>query len=143
MRMTDKELESKLKKAIENTTPDVLERAKNSCRDLPAAPEKTLNTKRVWRYIAAAAAAVLLLAIGAVIGTVIRNAPDNKVFATVSIDVNPSLEIKIIKEETVLGVIPLNDDAKKVIGDMDFMGLKYGACCKCPDRFDVSSRISQ
>ena len=122
MRMTEKELESKLKKAIENTTPDMLGRAKSTCRNLPAAAGKTLNTKRSWRYIAAAAAVVLLLAISAVIGTVIHNAPDNKVFATVSIDVNPSLEIKINKEETVLGVIPLNDDAKKVIGDMDFSG---------------------
>ena len=122
MSMTEKELESKLKKAIKNTTPDVLERAKSSCRDLPDTPGKTLNTKRTWRYFAAAAAAVLLIAIGIVIGTVIHNAPDNKVFATVSIDVNPSLEIKINKEETVLSVIPLNDDAKKVIGDMNFKG---------------------
>ena len=122
MRMTERELESKLKKAIENTTPNMLERAKSSCRKLPAAPQKALNTKRAWRYFAAAAAVVLLFAIGMVIGTVIHNAPDNKVFATVSIDVNPSLEIKINKEETVLDVIPLNDDAKKVIGEMDFSG---------------------
>lgn len=122
MRMTEKELESKLKKAIENTTPDVLDRAKSSCRDLSVAPRKALNAKRTWRYIAAAAAAVFLLAIGTVIGTFINKAPDNKVFATVSIDVNPSLEIKINKEEKVLDVIPLNDDAKKVIGDMDFEG---------------------
>lgn len=122
MTVTEKELEAKLKKAIENTTPDVLERAKNSCRNLSTAPQKALNAKRAWRYIAAAAAAVLLFAIGMVIGTVIHNAPDNKVFATVSIDVNPSLEIKINKEEKVLDVIPLNDDAKKVIGEMDFSG---------------------
>ncbi len=122
MRMTEKELESKLKKAIESTTPNVLDRAKSSCRDLPTAPQKALNTKRALRYFAAAAAVVLLFAIGMVIGTVIHNAPDNKVFATVSIDVNPSLEIKINKEEMVLDVIPLNDDAKKVIGDMDFNG---------------------
>ena len=119
MRITEKELESKLKRALESTTPDVLDRVKNSCRDLPAAPGKTLNAKRAWRYIAAAAAAVLLFAIGTVIGTFINKAPDNKVFATVSIDVNPSLEIKINKEEKVLSVIPLNDDAKKVVGDMD------------------------
>lgn len=122
MRMTEKELENRLKKAMENTTPDVLGRAKSTCRNLPTAPQKALNTKRALRYFAAAAAVVLLLAIGMVIGTVIRSAPDNKVFATVSIDVNPSLEIKINKEETVLSVIPLNDDAKKVIGDMDFNG---------------------
>ena len=123
MRMTEKELESKLKKAIENTTPDVLDRAKSSCRNLSVAPRKALNAKRTWRYIAAAAVAMFLLAIGTVIGTFINKAPDNKVFATVSIDVNPSLEIKINKEEKVLDVIPLNDDAKKVIGDMDFSGV--------------------
>lgn len=122
MRSTEKELESKLKKAIENTTPDVLGRAKSSCRNLSVAPRKALNAKRTWRYIAAAAAAVFLLAIGTVIGAFINKAPDNKVFATVSIDVNPSLEIKINKEEKVLSVIPLNDDAKKVVGDMDFEG---------------------
>ena len=122
MSMTEKELENRLKKAMENTTPDVLGRAKSSCRDLSVAPRKALNAKRTWRYIAAAAAAVFLLAIGTVIGTFINKAPDNKVFATVSIDVNPSLEIKINKEEKVLRVIPLNDDAKKVIGNMDFKG---------------------
>lgn len=122
MSITEKELESKLKKAIENTTPNVLDRAKSTCRNLPTAPQKALNTKRALRYFADVAAVVLLLAIGAVIGTVIHNAPDNKVFATVSIDVNPSLEIKINKDETVLDVIPLNDDAKKVIGEMDFSG---------------------
>ncbi|MBR6110137.1 MAG: hypothetical protein IKQ36_10410 [Clostridia bacterium] len=122
MRMTEKELENRLKKAMENTTPDVLGRAKSSCRNLSVAPGKTLNAKRAWRYIAAAAAAVFLLVIGTIIGTFINKAPDNKVFATVSIDVNPSLEIKINKEEKVLSVIPLNDDAKKVIGDMDFNG---------------------
>ncbi len=123
MRMTEKELENRLKKAMENTTPDVLDRAKSSCRDLSVVPRKALNAKRTWRYIAAAAAAMFLLAIGTVIGIFINKAPDNKVFATVSIDVNPSLEIKINKEEKVLDVIPLNDDAKKVIGDMDFSGV--------------------
>ena len=57
MSISEKELERKLKKAFENTTPNVLDRAKSTCRDLPAAPEKALNTKRIWRYIAAAAAA--------------------------------------------------------------------------------------
>lgn len=122
MRMTEKEFENRLKRALENTTPYVLDRAKSSCRDLSVAPRKALNAKRTWHYIAAAAAAVFLLAIGTVIGIFINKASDNKVFATVSIDVNPSLEIKINKEEKVLSVIPLNDDAKKVVGDMDFEG---------------------
>ena len=122
MSISEKELERKLKKAFENTTPNVLDRALDTCRDLPVYPNKRSNARRAWYYLAAAAVAVLLLTVGAIIGAVVHKAPDNKVFATVSIDVNPSLEIKINKEELVLEVIPLNDDAKKVIGDMDFKG---------------------
>lgn len=122
MSISEKELERKLKKAFENTTPNVLDRTLDTCRDLPVYPNKRSNARRAWYYLAAAAAAVLLLTVGAIIGAVVHKAPDNKVFATVSIDVNPSLEIKINKEELVLEVIPLNDDAKKVIGDMDFKG---------------------
>lgn len=117
MRDAERETEEKLKRALINTTPDVLDRAMKTCRAMSV--PRTRNRARYC--IAAAAAAVLLLFIGALIGTVIKK-PDGRVFATVSIDVNPSLEIKINKEELVLEVIPLNDDARKVVGDMDFTG---------------------
>lgn len=41
---------------------------------------------------------------------------------TVTLDVNPSLEIKANGEETVLGVTALNEDAEIVVGDMEFEG---------------------
>lgn len=124
--MRNGELKEKLDKALKNATPDALDGVTEACRALPVpevrrAAEPTAG-RPIRKYFALAAAALALMAIGAVIGAVINRAPDNKVYATVSIDVNPSLEIKINKDERVLEVIPLNADAKKVIGDMDFSG---------------------
>ncbi len=42
-----------------------------------------------------------------------------KVEAIVALDVNPSMEINVDGREKVVSVTPLNDDAVKVIGDMD------------------------
>ena len=42
-------------------------------------------------------------------------------------NVNPSIEIQVNKSEKVLEVKPLNDDAKIVVGDMDFSGSKLDA----------------
>ena len=39
---------------------------------------------------------------------------------TIMLDVNPSLEIKVDETKKVLEVIPLNEDAKTVVGDRDF-----------------------
>ncbi len=40
--------------------------------------------------------------------------------SVISFEVNPNLEIKINKNEKVLDVIPLNDEARDVIGNMKF-----------------------
>jgi hypothetical protein len=48
---------------------------------------------------------------------------DAKTIATiVTLDGNPSLEIKADDEEKVIGVVALNKDAETVIGDIDFEG---------------------
>lgn len=39
-----------------------------------------------------------------------------------SLDVNPSVEIQVNRKDQVLEVTPLNEDGKRVIGDMDFSG---------------------
>ena len=47
---------------------------------------------------------------------------NHTVDATVSLDVNPSVEIKINQKERILDVIPLNEDGRTIVGDMDFSG---------------------
>lgn len=43
----------------------------------------------------------------------------NAVASVVSLDVNPSIELKVNKSEKVLVCTPLNDDAQKVLADME------------------------
>lgn len=42
----------------------------------------------------------------------------NAVASVVSLDVNPSIELKLSRSEKVLACVPLNDDAKTVLADM-------------------------
>lgn len=42
--------------------------------------------------------------------------------STVSLDVNPSIEIQVNAKEHVLKVEPKNEDGRKVVGEMDFSG---------------------
>lgn len=124
-----RDMEEKLNKAFENAVPDVLPSALADIERLAAARKAPVRAETAPRakksraaYWLAAAAAVLLLALGTAAGIFGRSAADRRVFATISIDVNPSLEIKINRNERVIEVVPLNEDAKKVTGDMDFSG---------------------
>lgn len=81
--------------------------------------KKRKKGKLIRGFFAAAAAAAVVL--GTVFGISAYNAT-NAVASTVSIDVNPSIEIKVNKDKKVLEVIPQSEDAVDVIGDMDFKG---------------------
>lgn len=82
----------------------------------------TDTNKRTFspRRLAGIAAAFLLL-IGGMAGFRTYRA-NYSVASTVSLDVNPSIEIQVNKKEEVLAVNPRNEDAQIVVGDMDFKG---------------------
>lgn len=118
--MTDQELNRKLKGAFTRATPDVLDAVRSQCETQKGTviPMKQPNKKnRVLRFGVIAAALALVIGLGAGIGSWQAN---RAVASTVSLDVNPSIEIRVNRHEQVLDVIPLNEDAKIVIGDMDF-----------------------
>ena len=76
---------------------------------------ETAKKKKTWTRQLAGIAACLCLIVGAVFG--FQNYQVNHaVDATVSLDVNPSIEIQVNQKERVLQVIPLNDDGKIIIG---------------------------
>lgn len=64
--------------------------------------------------------AVFLAVTAAMVGYFYRTS--YMVSATVSLDVNPSIDISINNLDKVLSVNPLNEDAHKIVGDMDFKG---------------------
>ena len=73
--------------------------------------KKTANRK--WTTLVAACLAVMLLCGG---GVFYQQA--HAVASVVSLDVNPSIELKVSRSEKVLVCTPLNEDAKAILADM-------------------------
>ncbi len=122
--MTEYEINRKLNSAVENTVPDVLSSVLQQCENLEKGKvirmTETKKRKNIFVKFAAVAAAFVILAAG-VVGTLHYRA-NSFVESKISLDVNPSIEIDINKNEKVLAVKPLNADGKKIVGDMDFKG---------------------
>ncbi len=120
--MENDEIEKKIQKAYHQITPDALE---GIMRELESdGKESNVYKKRTKRKfgvmkILSVAAAAAVAVIGVSVGATHFNGT-SVVASTVSIDVNPALEIKVNKDQKVLSVIPKNDDAKEIIGNMDF-----------------------
>ena len=114
--MTNEKMEQRLASAVEKTAPDDMSGVLSRCEArkgtvIPMTTEKTANRK--WTTLAAACLAVILLCGG---GVFYQRA--HAVASVVSLDVNPSIELKVSKSEKVLVCTPLNEDAKAILADM-------------------------
>ncbi len=118
--MTERESLRKIKSAFENATPNVLNSVLKECESQERkviSMTKKSNLSKVFIGLAAA----LVIVLGGVLSiTLYQNT--NAIATTVSIDVNPSVEIQINKNDRVIDVKALNEDGKTVIGDMNFKG---------------------
>ncbi len=77
-----------------------------------AAPKKK---NRAWRYAAALAAAAALLALALLPGMLVKPKPE----ATVYLDVNPSVELRVNSERRVISARADNSDGEKILEGMD------------------------
>lgn len=118
--MNNKELEQKLVQAIESTKEDQWEKIKTSAanvdytiREIPVEPKPNY----FYRKVLVGALSVLLLMFGF---TYYRSRVLSYVDAKIYIDVNPSVEIEINQNDKVIDVIPINEDGKTIIGNMNF-----------------------
>ena len=114
--MTNEQMERHLASAVEKTAPDDVNGVLSRCEErkgtvIPMTTKKT--TKRRWTSLIAACLAVMLLGGG---GLFYQRA--NAVASVVSLDVNPSIELKVNRSEKVLVCTPLNEDAKAILADM-------------------------
>ena len=126
--MTNQEVETKVAQAFEGIVPDIQEKILDRCFEQEGnVVPLTLNNKTKYRKLrtyaayAAGIAAGLMLMIGGLSGIRMYRA-NYIVDSTVSLDVNPSVEIKVNQKAVVLEVVPRNEDAEIIIGDMDFKG---------------------
>ena len=113
--MTNEKMEQRLAAALEKTAPNDVSGVLSRCEErkgtvIPMTTKKT--TKRRWTSLIAACLAVMLLGGGLFYQRV------NAVASVVSLDVNPSIELKVNRSEKVLVCTPLNEDAKAILADM-------------------------
>lgn len=114
--MTNEKMEQRLAAALEKTAPDDVNGVLSRCEErkgtvIPMTTKKMANRK--WTSLIAACLAVMLLGGG---GVFYQRA--NAVASVVSLDVNPSIELKVNRSEKVLACTPLNEDAKAILADM-------------------------
>ena len=114
--MTNEKMEKRLASALEKTAPDDVSGVLSRCevRKGTVSSMKANHTiKKKWATLVAACLAVILLGGG---GVLYQQA--NAAASVVSLDVNPSIELRVSRSEKVLVCVPLNEDAKAILADM-------------------------
>ena len=115
--MINEKMEQRLTTALEKTAPDDVSGVLSRC-EVRKGTVINMTTRKParkrWPALVAACLAVVLLLGGG--GVFYQRA--NAVASVVSLDVNPSIELKVSRCEKVLACAPLNDDAKTILADM-------------------------
>lgn len=119
--MNNRQTEKSVRRGFTNATPDNLAEIKANCQSTSPTRRAAARTN-YWRYATCALAFVLLVvSVFGIVGLTKQGAVTASA-ATVSLDVNPSLEINVNKDGKVIEVIARNEDAEQVISGLDFSG---------------------
>ncbi len=121
--MKPNEMDQKINQTFTRIIPDVLVSVLSDCKEQKGMVVIMTQKKKANRWFkcaAAVAAALILFVSGAAAGQFYR--VNKAVASTISLDVNPSIEISINEKERVLAVNAMNEDARVVISNMDFTG---------------------
>ena len=122
--MTDQELEQRLRTALEHAAPDHLEALLSRCElrrgnVIPmTVPARKPRKKAAMAWLAAACLA--LVGVGG--GAGVQYYQANAVASVISLDVNPSVELDVNRQEKVVSAVPLNADANEILDGMDLKG---------------------
>ena len=142
--MDNEMMEARIRRLAEHTAPDQLSGILEACEArkgtvITMNEINNNNKKKKNRFVPiAVAAALVLVCLGGYLGYSYGSAADPGVTGSIvepstvpsdaavdsiiTLDVNPSLNIIVDAADKVSEVQPLNDDARTVIGDMDFAG---------------------
>lgn len=121
----DKSIETKLRSAVSHAVPDALDDILSAC-DHEKGKVIYMEKKRTspLRSFAAIAAVLVLVIAGIFAIKNLGGSSADTLAAVVSLDVNPSIELNVDKDENVLSAKGLNADGKTVLGDMQLKGSK-------------------
>ena len=125
--MNDKELERRLEQALSHAAPNDLEGILARCETqkgnvIPMTEKNSSKStgKKRWAPLAVAACLALVLVGG---GAGYFHQLNNAVTSVVSLDVNPSVELKVNKNEKVVSATPQNDDGTVILEGLDLKGV--------------------
>ena len=124
-------IEDRLKAAVDNSVPDILDDILSDLKNQEASNMTDISEgskkrkKRIppfFRGVIAGAAAIVLVVAGVLAFGSGGGTQTAAVDAIVALDVNPSLELNIDDGDHVVEVKTLNEDAKDMLDDMDLKG---------------------
>lgn len=122
MDIREQEIQQRLRTAMDHAAPDPLDRILASCEaqkgTVISMAEYEKKPRRRWASMAVAAALAVVCCVFGL--TTWRNA--NAVASVVSLDVNPSIQLQVNKNEKVLSAEALNEDAQIILEGMDLKG---------------------
>ncbi|MBR3381570.1 MAG: PepSY domain-containing protein [Clostridia bacterium] len=124
--MKRRSIEETIREAFEAVTPEMKAELLSDVKKQKAKgkvlkmPETNNKNKKHWWMLAAAAALLLIVGAGFALKGVL--APGNAAVASVMIDVNPSIELSVNRNDRVLEAAARNADGAEVLSDMDLTG---------------------
>ena len=127
--MNKYDVENKVKESFDKVTPDSFSAVREAVegrtvnRTVPAASSRRGNM--FWK-LATCCLALILVAVAVAGGIGLTN--EYASASTISLDVNPSVQITLSRNKKVVKVEALNDDGKIIIGNMDFKGCQLEVC---------------
>lgn len=134
MQKTDREkwntrqIELRLKSAVDALAPDVLDRIDLSTpqdvaprQELHWPPDIAAVNRRMRRVALATAACLCMMVMGG--GAFHYQYQNRRIESVIGIDVNPSVELSVNRRDKVLDAKALNAEAQEVMADMDLEGV--------------------
>ncbi len=122
--MEKQDMKFRIKEVLDERTPDILNNIKNSSAfKVPIKQKKTLSDYVSFKSLSYSLATVFILAI--LVTSLMMSGPSAPVVAsTVTLDINPSIEITLDENDFVINVIAINDDGETIISrDIVYKGL--------------------
>lgn len=115
--MKNSQIENRLAEEVRAATPDIYEKV--SAAVVSTKKEKNMNTNTPTKRSPLMKITAIAASLALVIGLAFFALSSFAVAGTITLDVNPSVEIEINSREKVISVTALNTDAAAIIGDMN------------------------
>lgn len=129
------ELNDKIKNAFKEECPDIFDRIKSTVENTEQLPVRAgeekwknkffdfISTLGAKKISAIAASFVLIFTLGILLGMGLDFAPSGSAYATLYLDVNPSIAIVVDNNSIVVECTAANEDAELILNGMQLVGV--------------------